>query len=170
MKINAFAFAIALLLTLLGAPLSAQAQTHVGTFTDWNAFTDTEGSAKVCYIGSNPQKSLPANVTRGNAYILVTHRPAAKSLGVVSIEAGYTYKDGSDAEVAIEGKPAIKFYSKGGQAWAHDDAQAVTALKAGKSMVVKGTSSRGTVTTDTYSLAGFTAAYQAIDKACGVTR
>ena len=33
-------------------------------------------------------------------------------------------------------------------------------------MVVKGTSSRGTVTTDTYSLRGFTAAYDAISGAC----
>ncbi len=34
-------------------------------------------------------------------------------------------------------------------------------------MVVKGTSSRGTLTTDTYSLTGFSAALQSIDKACG---
>ena len=169
MKINIFALA-ALLLMLLGAPLSAEAQTHVGTFTDWNAFTDTEGPAKVCYIGSNPQKSLPANVTRGSTYILVTHRPATKSLGVVSVEAGYSFKDGSDVDFIVEGKPPIKFYSKGGQAWAHDDAAVVAALKAGKALTVKGTSSRGTVTTDTYSLSGFTAAYQAIDKACGVTK
>jgi hypothetical protein len=33
-------------------------------------------------------------------------------------------------------------------------------------MVIKGTSSRGTLTTDTYSLAGFTAAYNAIEQAC----
>jgi Invasion associated locus B (IalB) protein len=40
-------------------------------------------------------------------------------------------------------------------------------LKAGKQMIVRGTSSRGTETTDTYSLSGFTAALAAIDKACG---
>jgi invasion protein IalB len=169
MKINIFALA-ALLLTLTGAPLSAQAQTNIGTFTDWNAFTDTEGSAKVCYVGAFPQKSLPDNVTRGKIYILVTHRPATKSLGVVSVEAGYTYKDGSDVDFMVEGKPVFKFFTKGGQAWTQEDAAVVNALKAGKTLTVKGTSSRGTVTTDTYSLAGFTAAYQAIDKACGITR
>jgi invasion protein IalB len=169
MKINIFALA-ALLLTLLGAPLSAEAQTNVGTFTDWNAFTDTEGPAKVCYVGAFPQKSLPENVTRGKIYILVTHRPAVKSLGVVSVEAGYSYKDGSDVDFIVEGKPAFKFFTRGGQAWTQDDTAVVAALKAGKSLTVKGTSSRGTVTTDTYSLSGFTAAYQAIDKACGVTK
>jgi hypothetical protein len=35
-------------------------------------------------------------------------------------------------------------------------------------MIVKGTSSRGTLTTDTYSLSGFTAAFNAISKACGL--
>jgi hypothetical protein len=42
----------------------------------------------------------------------------------------------------------------------------VTALKGGSSLVVKGTSGRGTQTTDTYSLAGVTAAMAAIDTAC----
>ncbi|MGB1026239.1 MAG: invasion associated locus B family protein, partial [Rhodospirillaceae bacterium] len=39
-------------------------------------------------------------------------------------------------------------------------------MKRGRDMIVKGTSSRGTVTTDTYSLSGVTAAMNAIDKAC----
>jgi len=39
-------------------------------------------------------------------------------------------------------------------------------MRAGLTMVVKGTSSRGTLTTDTYSLRGFTAAYDAMQKAC----
>jgi hypothetical protein len=47
-----------------------------------------------------------------------------------------------------------------------DEAGFVTALKSGTSLVVNGTSIRGTKTADTYSLAGVTAAMQAIDKAC----
>jgi hypothetical protein len=47
-----------------------------------------------------------------------------------------------------------------------DEAGFVTALKGGSSLVVKGTSGRGTETTDTYSLAGVTAAMDSIDKAC----
>jgi hypothetical protein len=35
-------------------------------------------------------------------------------------------------------------------------------------MIITGFSSRGTKTIDTYSLSGFTAAYTAIGKACGV--
>ena len=47
-----------------------------------------------------------------------------------------------------------------------DEAGFVTALKKGTKLVVRGTSGRGTKTTDTYSLAGVTAAMAAIDKAC----
>jgi hypothetical protein len=47
-----------------------------------------------------------------------------------------------------------------------DESGFVTALKAGSKLIVKGTSSRGTETTDTYSLSGITAAMQAIDTAC----
>ncbi len=42
----------------------------------------------------------------------------------------------------------------------------VDAMKRGTEMVVRGISSRGTRTTDTYSLSGVTAAMNEIDKAC----
>ena len=44
----------------------------------------------------------------------------------------------------------------------------VKAMIQGARMIIKGTSSSGTQTTDTYSLKGFTAAYKAINKACKV--
>jgi hypothetical protein len=47
-----------------------------------------------------------------------------------------------------------------------DEPGFVAALKKGSKLVVHGTSSRGTKTTDTYSLSGVTAAMDAIDKAC----
>lgn len=47
-----------------------------------------------------------------------------------------------------------------------DESGFVTALKGGTKLVVHGISLKGTKTTDTYSLAGATAAMAAIDKAC----
>ena len=46
------------------------------------------------------------------------------------------------------------------------DERLITAMKRGSTLTVKGVSSRGTKTTDIYSLKGFTAAYKAINKAC----
>ena len=56
-------------------------------------------------------------------------------------------------------------------AWTPDaaaDRELVDAMQRGKILVLRGTSSRGTDTVDTFSLIGFTKAYQEINKACGV--
>ena len=47
-----------------------------------------------------------------------------------------------------------------------DEAAFVKAMEGGTTLLVKGTSVKGTQTTDTYSLGGVTAAMAAIDKAC----
>ncbi|MCE2510856.1 MAG: invasion associated locus B family protein, partial [Alphaproteobacteria bacterium] len=62
-------------------------------------------------------------------------------------------------------------FTEGDMAWAAEtktDQALVAALKKGNRMVVTGTSKRGTKTTDTYSLAGFTASHRAINLACNL--
>jgi len=142
----------------------------IKTFGAWSAFDETEGGRKVCYIGSTPTKQRGKYKKRGEAYILVTHRPAEKTRGVVSIKAGYAYKKGSDVQVNVGSQRFMLFTDKD-HAWARDaggDKKLVAAMQAGSQMIVTGSSGRGTKTVDTYSLSGFTAALNAINKACGV--
>ena len=47
-----------------------------------------------------------------------------------------------------------------------EDKKIVAAMKRGDRMIVDGQSSRGTATKDTYSLKGFTTAYNAISAKC----
>ena len=47
-----------------------------------------------------------------------------------------------------------------------EDKKIVSAMKRGDRMIVSGQSSRGTATKDTYSLKGFTTAYQTISAKC----
>jgi Invasion associated locus B (IalB) protein len=146
------------------------AQQTLGSFQDWTAFSDGS-ERRICYMGSVPKKKEGSYTVRGDTYVLATHRPGEKVFGEISVEAGYTYKPGSEVEVNIDGQ-AFKLFTQGGNAWAYDekaDRALIEAMKAGRQMVVKGTSSRGTLTTDTYSLSGFSAAMQTIDKACGRT-
>ncbi|MDP6787641.1 MAG: invasion associated locus B family protein [Rhodospirillales bacterium] len=159
---------ITLGLVLYAHPALAQGGKLIDVFKDWSAFTEKENGKVFCYIGSLPEKMEGKYTQRGDALILVTHRPAEKSFDVVSIQAGYIYKKGSEVKVTIDGQK-FELYTKGGYAWAKAqiDRQLVAAMKGGKTMVVEGTSSRGTLTTDTYSLSGFTAAYGAMGKACG---
>lgn len=151
---------------LLTAP--AEAQTVLGNYKDWSALTAGDGDAKTCYIASAPTSETGKYEKRGDTFVLVTHRPADKTRDVVEIRAGYTYKKDTDVTVTI-GSKTFKLFTNEDSAWAEDsktDRAITRAMKAGHNMVVKGTSARGTLTTDTYSLSGFTAAHSAIDKAC----
>ncbi len=147
-----------------------QAQTLINNFGDWSAFADGKGKAKTCNIASLPKKETGKYKSRGNTYILVTHRPAEKSRDVFELRAGYVYRKDSEVTVNIDGQ-VYKLFTDRGTAWAHDqkaDRSLARMMIRGKSMIVTGFSGRGTKTIDTYSLSGFTAAYKAIGKACGV--
>jgi len=158
----------ALGLFALAAAAAEQPKT-IGTFEAWEAITFDEGGSLVCYASSEPVQAEGDYTKRGKVYALVTHRPAKKSLGVVTIMAGYAYKEDGDVTAAIGGR-TFTLFASGEAAWADDatDPKLVAAMKGGREMVVRGVSSRGTKTTDTYSLAGFGRAYAAIGAACGV--
>jgi len=154
----------------LQPPAQAQGIETIGTFGDWSAYQFSEDGNPACYMSSEPTKAHGDYTKRGDIFAIVTHRPAEKRIGEVSIIAGYSYKKDSAVEIAI-GKQAFELFTQDDGAWALDtasDKKLIQAMKRGNRMVVKGTSSRGTDTTDTYSLIGFTKSYRAIGKACGL--
>ncbi|MBK8176198.1 MAG: invasion associated locus B family protein [Rhodospirillales bacterium] len=155
----------------LAAAMPGSAQQTLGVYGDWTAVVFGSGDKRMCYIGSTPKKQEGKYTVRGETHVLVTHRPNEKVVGEVSVAAGYPYRQGKDATIEIDKKATFNLFTRDENAWAFDasaDRDLVRAMKAGSQMIVRGTSSRGTLTTDTYSLSGFTAAYNAIDKACGL--
>lgn len=162
---------LAVAATGLALPRAASAQDvqYISTSRDWHAFQYTENGNKVCYIATKPTKAEPANVRHGDVFILVTNRPAEKAKNVVSIMVGYTYKPGSEVTATIGGRN-FQLFVDGNTAWSRDaqaDDALVTAMKGGSTVSVKATSSRGTGTSYTFSLAGISAALGEINKACG---
>ena len=152
----------------LGAPASAE--TSLSKHGDWEAFTDRESGKLVCYMGAVPTKSRGKYTNRGRTFLLITHRPAEQSKNVISLQAGYTFKKTSEVELAI-GETSFKLFTDGQWAFAADtatDNELVKSMIGGAALIVRGLSSRGTETTDTYSLKGFTAALKAIGKACKI--
>ncbi|WP_041796144.1 invasion associated locus B family protein [Pararhodospirillum photometricum] len=150
-------------------PAEAQQVATLGVFQDWTAYTMTENGHKVCYVASQPKKDEGNYKKRGDIYALITHRPAQNQFSVVTVYAGYTYGSGATVTLEVD-KNSFQLFTEGETAWAHDemDKKIVQEMRRGSTMVVKGASSRGTKTTDSYSLRGVTAALQAIDKACNV--
>ena len=161
--------AIVAIAVLFTVPAWAQApQALLENPGTWGAFKVKEDDGSACYIAAQPADTEPKNVNRGDIWVLVTHRPYRKVHNEVSIYIGYPFKDDSDVTVDIDGK-SFKLFTDGETAWAQDadaDSALVTAMRAGNKMVIRGLSSRGTKTTDTYSLKGFTRAHEAINKAC----
>ncbi|MZR29118.1 invasion associated locus B family protein [Sneathiella litorea] len=140
----------------------------LGTFTDWLAYSWVENDNKVCYMLSRPLKSTPQGVKRGDIYLMVAYRPASKSKEEVSHVAGYPFKDKSTVEALI-GNRKFLLATNNEVAWVPEgesDEKLISAMRGGSKMIVKGTSSRGTLTVDSYSLQGFTAAYKQIRKSC----
>lgn len=156
------------------APAAAQGPKSLGTFDSWIAVEMPEKSSKICYMISRPTKSAPEGAKRGDVLLTITHRPAAKQRDEVSFQAGYPYKAGAPVMAEIEKKKFEMFTRPETEpegAWSRDaamDKALVEAMRAGKTVIVKGTSARGTDTADTFSLAGFSKAYAEIGKACGV--
>lgn len=163
--------AVALGVAAFGASAAQAADPQlIGTFGAWTAYTFQEGGGRVCYMAAQPRQAQGDYTRRGDIFALVTHRPAENSINVISIVAGYSYREGSEVELRV-GRTAFNLFTHGDRAWARTaqlDTQITEAIRKGSEMVVRGTSARGTQTTDTYSLSGSSAAYEAISKACNV--
>lgn len=161
--------AIALALTIASGALAASPE-QIGVFSAWSAHRIANGKQRTCYVYGVPGLSRGKYTKRGPTYLQVTHRVPQGTRDEVSLTAGYEFKPGSDVTFDIDGRK-FTLFTRGDGAWtrnAKEDAAVVAAMKAGKSLVVRGVSSHGTETTDTYSLTGFTAAHNAIGKACGI--
>ena len=121
-----------------------------------------------CYIGSLPFKSdLPETKKRGDNYILV-YKIIGSEDNIVQVEAGYKYNLEKDIVVKID-NTSFSFYStedSSETAWTDDDQKVIYAMKKGLELVLSGQSSRGTITNDTYTLKGFTAAINKLNKDC----
>ena len=165
----------AALLVLLGlgvvaTTVRAQAPSIVGGNGDWTVYQYQDGDTTVCYMASKPVEDKGDYTQRGDIWTLVTHRSPGEKVAVVSIIAGYNYKEGSTVKVKID-NTAFSLFTQGDTAWANtaeDDGRLVEAMKKGNRMVVQGVSWRGTETTDTYSLSGFTRSYDDVRAACGL--
>lgn len=85
-------------------------------------------------------------------------------------DAGYVYDSNKRIKTTIlvgDEKKNFQFFEDGEYAWSmQDDRLIINEMKAGREMIVVGFSSRGTETTDTYSLIGFTKAFNRLNESC----
>tara|TARA_B100000686_G_scaffold309473_1_gene351429 strand:- start:9701 stop:10207 length:507 start_codon:yes stop_codon:yes gene_type:complete len=160
---------ILFLLLLVQESFSEDNFYEIGNYGDWDAFYWDMKEGKVCAIVSLPLKEEGNYTKRGKVYSQVSKNAGQTGEGVVSFQAGYTFKNKSDIKVNIDKKNSLILQSVGRVAWTstpEEDVELIKYMKLGNKMIVEGVSSRGTNTKDTYSLSGFSAAYKAISKVC----
>ena len=107
-------------------------------------------------------------------YFLITDWPSRKTKSEPEAVPGYQYKDGSTVTAQVGGAK-FEFFTQNdgddGAAWIRkraDEIRLIETMKGGKDLVVTGTSKRGTVTRDTYALAGLSDVLDKIHQSCGM--
>lgn len=171
MKKNILSISFIVIAAIFGSGVALAQQSDpktLGTFKDWQAYSWIENGQKICYMLSRPTKSLPKGVNRDDIYVMVTYRPKSKSVEEVSHVTGYPYMERSTVDMLI-GNRKFVLATNNDVAWVPEgesDSKLINAMRAGSKLIVKGKSQRGTNTTDTYSLQGFTAAHKQIRKSC----
>ncbi|WP_421725937.1 invasion associated locus B family protein [Bauldia sp.] len=158
---------------LIGATTLASAQPaakKLQDFREWAAYT-TDRDGKTCFIAAQPQKSEYSKEIRGRdpVFFMVTTIPGKNIRNEASTIIGYPFADESKVTISIDGGSTFTLFTNQDTAWVESQSQEpelIAAMRRGSNMVVQGTSRRGTLTTDTYSLSGVTAALEAIAKEC----
>jgi len=140
-----------------------------GLYGDWSLYGMQENGNLVCYLSSGLEHASDPVPRRRQAFVLITNRPAERRRGVVSVDPGYTYDEGSTVLMTV-GRKQFHLVGKNGSAWAQDneDPQIIAAIRGGSTLVVTGRMRGGPATTDTFSLKGFPKALAALDQACPV--
>lgn len=153
------------------APLAGAAKpTLLGQFGDWGAYTASPGGKKICFAIAKPKsaETRPADRPRNEPYMFISTRPAEKVTNEVSVIVGYPFKSSTEATAEV-GATTFALYTQGDGAWiknAGEEAHMVDAMRQGESVVVKGMSSHGTQSTDTYSLQGLSEALDRVAQEC----
>ncbi len=163
--------------TMLGWSDTALAQASankVQSNSDWSVFVDS--NPKECWAVSAPRETVATRdgnlvpIRRGDILLFVFFRPGEGVTGQLAFTGGYPFAGGSTVDLDVDGTK-YSLFTSGEWAWAskpEDDARIIAAMKKGNSATLLARSGRGTVTTDKFSLSGFTASANAAASQCEV--
>ncbi len=147
---------------------SETASLKTGAFGDWLVHQNAGDGPKICFAASQPKTKEPATANRSKIVLYVSAWPKDGVKAEFSAKMGYPMSPDSPVSATIDGTD-FSLFADADRAYVADAAQEaklIDAMKTGSKIVLKATSTRGTQTTDTYSLAGFGQAFDAIASAC----
>lgn len=152
----------------LTAAASAQQVRILGEHRSWTSYAADDTGGKVCFAMVKPDTVSPTPDGYNQAYIYLSNRPSENVNNEFNVVAGFPFQPDSTATVSVGGQ-TFNLFTQNDAAWLDDTGQSealASAIRAGSSMVVEGTTSGGIRVTETYSLSGATAAQQSIGAEC----
>ena len=147
---------------------SAEDLKSIGKFKDWETFTVTENSNKICFAQSIPILRAPKKFERNPSRLFITFRPSEDMKDEVSATSGYTFQKEKIVK-AKTGKKTYDFFSREEFAWILDteeEQRFIKAMKKASRVMIIGRTEKGKQTIDHYSLMGFTKSYNTAKKNC----
>jgi hypothetical protein len=152
----------------------------VASFGDWGVYQTQAAKGRVCYTLAQPKDRAPADLKRDPAYAFISDRPGEGVRHEISFIMGFDVanspdtpdpkKKGADKEaMAIIGDQSFELLAKTSNLWvknAAKEGQLVDEMRKAGKLQVKAASKKGNLTTDTYSLVGFSQALERVQKDC----
>ena len=139
----------------------------IGSFDNWSVYAK---SKNLCYMIAQPEESEGEYKVRGRVRIVIYRNNLEnQNENALGIDFGYTFPENSVAKIEID-KKRFKLATFGQTAWTGSktkkDKKIIKAMLKGNKLIALGESKRGTKTKDTYSLSGFTKAFNEINNYC----
>jgi invasion protein IalB len=161
----------------------------VASFGDWGVYQTQAAKGRVCYTLAQPKDRTPADLKRDPAYAFISDRPSEGVRNEVSFIMGFDVANGPDdsadpgkaekpkkhkgpelkGATAVVGDQTFDLLAKSTNLWvknAAKEGQLVDEMRKGSKLEIRAMSTKGNVTTDTYSLAGFSQALERVLKDC----
>ena len=152
--------------------IAQESSNRVAVETDWAVFEET--NPRLCWAVTIPKETVNTkngklvSVRRGDIVLYVSFRPEVSDKALVAFTGGYPFAEGQPLKLEMDGE-RYELATEDDWAWPPtpaDDTVIISAMKRGAQAVITGQSGRGTVTKDTFSLLGFTAAVKEAEKRC----
>jgi hypothetical protein len=155
----------------------------VASFGDWGVYQTQAPKGRVCYTLAQPKDRAPADLKRDAAYAFISDRPGEGVRNEISFIMGFDVANATDPAapadpkkksvgkeaVALVGDQSFELLAKTTNLWvknAAKEGQLIDEMRKGAKLQVKAASKKGNVTTDTYSLTGFSQALDRVQKDC----
>jgi hypothetical protein len=143
---------------------SAQSVSIIGEFRDWSAYSTSDGTGALCFAMAKVKSVEPTPDGYTQAYLYMTHRTSRNITNEINLVAGFEFAPDQPAILTVGGQE-FELFTQKDAAWLLDTSKSdslAAAIRAGSTLTITSTTSRGIRVEQTFSLSGATAASRAI--------